>query len=352
MGYLSNPIYGDNGLISKDEEGNTQYASGGDMATEWLTGKAAFDDVNGMEVTPITAVGFDTSIHFDPSLQGYGADWMSGFDWMANQVGVRKIDPLAYAMLLAQANGTAPSAAQLQLQAGLDRQQMMAQSLAASNPNISPALAQRLAGQQMADMTTQTNQQAAILRAQEQAQAQQAFAEYGLKQQSINDAMAQFYMQQGFSRDEAEMLAAKDAAAAELAARQAQAEQANQVAIANQQMEAKSKGGFIGAAGDFITGIAASDRRLKTEVQQSDDESMDGMLEALTGYKFRYKDERHGKGDNFGIMAQDLERSELGRSLVVEHPEGKMVDTRKASLAALALASHLARKIKRLEAKR
>jgi hypothetical protein len=73
--------------------------------------------------------------------------------------------------LQARANGQAPSAAELQMRAGLDQATQQAQAMAASARGVSPALAQRYAMQNQAQMAQANNQQTGILRAQEQAQA-------------------------------------------------------------------------------------------------------------------------------------------------------------------------------------
>lgn len=67
-----------------------------------------------------------------------------------------------------------PSAAELQLQQGLGRAQQGAMGLASSVAGTSPALAMRRAMQAQSAMAAQTQQQASVLRAQEQLAAQQA----------------------------------------------------------------------------------------------------------------------------------------------------------------------------------
>lgn len=77
--------------------------------------------------------------------------------------------------LMAQAQGTGgPSAAQLQMQAGVDQASNQAMGVAAAQRGMSPALAARQAQQAGAQMSQQANQQAGILRAQEQLNAQQS----------------------------------------------------------------------------------------------------------------------------------------------------------------------------------
>src|SRR3990167_1127762 len=142
---------------------------------------------------------------FDTGLDAGG--WIAQGDAMGAEAQNREINPEVYAMLLEAAQGKTPSAAQLQMMAGLQRNQASMQSMAASNPNISPAMAQRMAMNAGSQMGLETNQQMAALRAQEMAQAQGQLAGYTLQQQALNDAMTQMYMQRGDSRAEAELKA-------------------------------------------------------------------------------------------------------------------------------------------------
>ncbi len=79
--------------------------------------------------------------------------------------------------------------------------------------------------------------------------------------------------------------------------------------------------------------LATSDVRAKSNI--------DTMLSAVRPVAFDYKDpQRDGAGRHVGVLAQDLERGGLG-NMVVDTPQGKMVDTKQASMAGLAgLADH------------
>lgn len=93
--------------------------------------------------------------------------------------------------------------------------------------------------------------------------------------------------------------------------------------------------------------MAMSDRRAKKNVADADDESK-RLLDGLKTYRFRYKDERNGKGSQLGVMAQDMLRAGLGHA-VVDTPRGKMVDGAKTATSALALTAALARRVSKLE---
>lgn len=83
-----------------------------------------------------------------------------------------------------------------------------------------------------------------------------------------------------------------------------------------------------------------SDRGLKEKITNQT-KLLDDFLDKLQAYSFDYKDPRHGEGRQHGIMAQDLERSEVGDTIVEEGQEGKVIDTRKAIGPILAALAHL-----------
>lgn len=67
-------------------------------------------------------------------------------------------------------------------------------------------------------------------------------------------------------------------------------------------------------------------------------------------YTYEYRDPQHGEGRFAGPMAQDLERTPLGRSMVQEGPDGmKRVDGARAGLTALAASSAQQDKLDQLE---
>lgn len=94
---------------------------------------------------------------------------------------------------------------------------------------------------------------------------------------------------------------------------------------------------------------AVSDEREKEDVQMIED-----FMDALQAYRYRYRNpERHGRGERLGVMAQDVENSDLGRraGLVVENDGVKMLDTdpRKTYPVILAAMADLNERMNRLE---
>lgn len=84
-------------------------------------------------------------------------------------------------------------------------------------------------------------------------------------------------------------------------------------------------GDGIGAAAMYF-----SDVRLKENIVPMSKENIEEMKQHLKAFSFNYKSEEHGQGDWVGVMAQDLEKSKLGRTLVIHDSQGnKQIDLRK-----------------------
>lgn len=112
----------------------------------------------------------------------------------------------------------------------------------------------------------------------------------------------------------------------------------NSIAAANI-AQANRTSSLIGqGAGMGMMGLMASDRRLKTNIEPVSQEDLQELRASLKPYRFNYKSEFYGKGDWIGVMAQDLEKTKLGRSLIVEDENGfKLIDM--AKLMSLFLAT-------------
>jgi hypothetical protein len=91
-----------------------------------------------------------------------------------------------------------------------------------------------------------------------------------------------------------------------------------------------------------------SDRELKTGIRPAD-KDLEEFLNALRPSTYRYKTDGPGRipGRSAGVMAQDLERSKLGRALVTDTPEGKMVDYGRAMPLLMAAIAHVGKKRRR-----
>lgn len=95
--------------------------------------------------------------------------------------------------------------------------------------------------------------------------------------------------------------------------------------------------------GAGIAALAFSDERLKTDVSVIDPKDVKEFKKSLTPYLFEYISNEHGEGQWAGVMAQDLEKSKLGKLIVVEDKDGnKQIDIKKAVSLLLALQSEAA----------
>lgn len=105
-------------------------------------------------------------------------------------------------------------------------------------------------------------------------------------------------------------------------------------------------GGALGGAA-----IMASDRSLKTDVAEAG-EAVDDLLDSLDPVRFRYVEPaKHGDGEYAGILAQDAQRTDLGREMVLETPDGLMLDAKKTVGVLLAAVARLNQRVRELEAR-
>lgn len=99
--------------------------------------------------------------------------------------------------------------------------------------------------------------------------------------------------------------------------------------IGQQQMENQ----LIGQGVQGLTTAASlglfSDSRVKTNIEPLNKSDIEEMKKHLKAYAFNYVNDSYGSGDWVGIMAQDLEKSKLGKTLVIEKNGIKTIDTNK-----------------------
>lgn len=101
------------------------------------------------------------------------------------------------------------------------------------------------------------------------------------------------------------------------------AQAANQMAASGRMANLLNNG--ITAAATYF-----SDLRLKTDIKSIPKADLDEMKSHLKAYSYSYKNKKHGDGEWIGVMAQDLEKSKLGKTLVIENEAGeKMIDVNK-----------------------
>lgn len=126
---------------------------------------------------------------------------------------------------------------------------------------------------------------------------------------------------------------------------QAQREQAYQ------QQQTQRESAYIGAGSTILGGvIASSDKNQKKNIK--DNNETIAFLNALTDNSYEYKDTSlpgTKKGRQYGPMAQDLEKTDMGKSAVIETKNGKVVDTTRAMLLALSGLSNINARLNKLE---
>jgi endosialidase-like protein len=115
---------------------------------------------------------------------------------------------------------------------------------------------------------------------------------------------------------------------------------------------------FVAGAGAGVTQAGAaklfSDRRVKRDVKPVAPEELDELMSALKAETWDYIDEgAHGggrSGRRFGPMAQDLERTRLGKAMVAEDLFGtKTVDPGAVAMATASGLAHVYDRLKGLE---
>ena len=98
-----------------------------------------------------------------------------------------------------------------------------------------------------------------------------------------------------------------------------------------------------------MNGLPWSDENLKEDVEPFD---ASDFLDKITGYKYKYTDRPDlPEGEHVGVMAQDLEKSVVGKDLVKDTPNGKMVDYSKAGGPIFAALADLNERLKKTEGK-
>lgn len=117
--------------------------------------------------------------------------------------------------------------------------------------------------------------------------------------------------------------------------------------------------GLMGAGAGLAGGIATapkgsmvnpegSDRRFKFDVQDPDLRDLQDFLGKTRGKLYRYKEpDKPGRrqGLQFGPMAQDLAKTKIGKTVVVQGKDGLYVDTARLALVDHAALADLARQV-------
>jgi len=266
----------------------------------------------------------------DPTQANFGQSQQQASGGIGEQANATGLAALA-------AGGQVPSAADAQMRAGLLQAQQAQQAAAASTRgNFGLAGAQRSAQATGAGMAQQNVNQAASLRAQEQAtglgeyvQAAQAQRQAALQQAGLTQQGAQF-----------------------------NAGLAQQQNMNNQQVSGQIINGAL-QAGQAVLGGASlfSDERLKSERPEGRSRA-DAFLESLSPHEYTWDqpdkapNPEAAHAPNLGIMAQNVEQSPAGGAIVQSDPGTgyKKLDHAALLSAVAAGAGRLHQRVSALEA--
>jgi len=131
--------------------------------------------------------------------------------------------------------------------------------------------------------------------------------------------------------------------------------QATQAQIDARAGDRDRRAAFIGqlsSSAGQASGGKGSDENLKENKKAISDSGgkIDEFLKSLDPYTFEYKDKNLGK-KQVGILAQDLEKTEVGAAAVREVDGNKVVDPSHLTMPILAAQSEMIKRIKELENK-
>lgn len=243
----------------------------------------------------------------------------------------RKYDELISAIQ----GGGGPSAVDAYTKTQQDRATANAMAMANSaRGDVNPAMMQRMAMRQAAD--------------QQQAIAQQGSA--ARQQEALG--LTNLYANLGMQGDLANQQAKQNAQGLNANVALGNVNAANSVNQANLQSKSNLLGGLISGAGTALAGpaTAASDENLKKNISSGAGEIQE-FLDALKAHKYEYKDKQYGEGEFISPMAQEIEKTPVGESMVENTPKGKMVNYGKGFGAVLAAQAQLNERLKKLEKK-
>lgn len=260
-------------------------------------------------------------------------------------------------LLQQQAQGQGPSIAENILRQGADEavsQQLALASQASRSGDTGLAL--RSGAQNAATIQQGAARDAGTLRAQEILAAREQLANFiGQQQQqqlAENAALEQrkqFYESLGFNRDAAIAQAKIDLEKTRAGiAVQEKGIQAG-VGINNTQSQNQLLAAGIQAGGAALVGLLSSDENVKENVEDADDLTKD-FLDKISAKAFNYKwDSKEDR--KLGVMAQDVEKSAMGKKMVRFVNGHKALDTKDLMSALLASNALMNKRLNKVESR-
>jgi hypothetical protein len=117
-------------------------------------------------------------------------------------------------------------------------------------------------------------------------------------------------------------------------------------------VESAKPAGFMGPMPEKTTspnyGAILSDKNAKKNITDGTN-AIEDFLDKLHSANYEYKDPNHSPGINTGVIAQDVEKSHVGKNMVSETPEGKQIDVKKGVAAMMAATANLHHRLRKLE---
>lgn len=104
-------------------------------------------------------------------------------------------------------------------------------------------------------------------------------------------------------------------------------------------------------ANDTVPVLVSPGEVIVPRTAAEDPKKLQEFVDSLGTHKYNYKNPEHGDASYISPMAQEMEKSELGKGMVVDTPEGKMVHYGRAGGVMLATAAMLNERMKEIEAK-
>lgn len=253
------------------------------------------------------------------------------------QLEIRKLQKEQRKRLQDQAEGKSPSLAEAQLRQAQDRSLKQQLAAAAAQRGGNQASLQRALARSQAQQAQELASQATTARLQEQQQAEQALAQQLAQQRATEIGISE-------SDRAAEIQRALAQSQLDLGVGQANLG----AATTADQGRAGIFQSFAGGAGSGAAALL-SDENEKEKVKKGDKKAKE-MLDKLSAKEFEYKDDGSDT-KRLGIMAQDLEKSSLGKALVKEVGGKKMIDIPQGFGAVLAAQSEMNDRLKAMESK-
>lgn len=265
--------------------------------------------------------------------------------------------------------GRGTSVAQLQQQQAFAQQQAQQMGMAAAmGRGGNTALAMRTAAGNMGQLGAQQASASALQRAQETAIAQGQLgavlgqgrgADIGIAQQNAANIQAgnsqnAAMLQQANANNQQSQLGFRGQNVQEQSNRANQTLQANKNAAdaAGAQFNAKTSaagqaGGLLSAGAGALA--ALSDKRAKTDIEPASSDDFKEFLGKMKPAHWRYKGD---PGPRTGPMAQDVESSRVGKTMVRETPAGKAIDIPAATTSLLAALADVHRRLTAVEGRK